>query len=216
MHYELIIFDWDGTLSDSAGAIVRSIGLACEMLEVVKPSEKEMRSIIGLGLDEAFMKLFDALPENKRAALQEQFRETYLTMVDDITLFDGVESGIKMLHQHGYKLAVATGKSRRGLDNALRKSRLTDFFSVTKTMDECFSKPHPQMANEIMEQLFIEKENTLMVGDSSYDLEMAINAGIDSVAVAYGSQEPENLKSFSPKKILHNPHELFDWLRLNG
>ena len=216
MHYDLIIFDWDGTLSDSAGAIVRSIRLACEKRSIVTPSEGAMRSIIGLGLDEAFVKLFDTLSDNDRIHLQDSFREAYLTMVDNIVLFDGVVSGIKMLHHQGFKLAVATGKSRRGLDNALRKANLTDYFSVTKTMDECFSKPHPQMINEILDQLMIEKEKALMVGDSSFDLEMASNASIDSVAVAYGSQEPAELQNYHTRQIIHNPHDLFDWLRIHG
>ncbi len=131
-------------------------------------------------------------------------------------MFDGVDVGIKMLFNQGFKLAVATGKSRRGLNNALNKTNLNAFFSFTRTMDECFSKPHPQMINEILENLFIEPERAIMVGDSIYDLEMARNASIDSIAVTYGSQTHDELNHYPTKALIDNPHDLFDWLRVHG
>jgi phosphoglycolate phosphatase len=111
---------------------------------------------------------------------------------------------------------VATGKSRRGLNNALNKTNLNAFFSFTRTMDECFSKPHPQMINQILENLFIEPERSIMVGDSIYDLEMARNASIDSIAVTYGSQTHDELNHYPTKALIDNPHDLFDWLRVYG
>lgn len=216
MRYELIIFDWDGTLSNSAGVIVKSIEIACQKLKIPIPKKKNMRSIIGLGLDEAFLKLFEQLSDLERMELKDLFRRTYFLLIDEVVLFDGVETGIKMLYQQGFKLAIATGTSRKGLDNALRKTKMSKFFSETKTIDECFSKPHPQMINEILSKFFIDKEKALMVGDSGYDLQMASNAGIDSIAVSYGSQELNDLKIFNTKAILHNSHDLFDWIRLNG
>ncbi len=215
-NYDLIIFDWDGTLSDSAGAIINSIKDASIKNNIEIPPEKSMRSIIGLGLDEAFEKLFPDVLSHHLDGLKNDFREFYLNYVDDIAIFDGVDVGIKMLFNQGYKLAVATGKSRRGLNNALNKTNLNTFFSFTRTMDECFSKPHPQMINEILENLFIEPERAIMVGDSIYDLEMARNASIDSIAVTYGSQTYDELNHYPTKALIDNPHDLFDWLRVHG
>ena len=215
-NYDLIIFDWDGTLSDSAGAIINSIKDASIKNNIEIPPEKSMRSIIGLGLDEAFEKLFPDHLSHYLDSLKIDFREFYLNYVDDIAIFDGVDVGIKMLFNQGFKLAVATGKSRRGLNNALNKTNLNAFFSFTRTMDECFSKPHPQMINEILENLFIEPERAIMVGDSIYDLEMARNANIDSIAVTYGSQTHDELNHYPTKVLIDNPHDLFDWLRVHG
>ena len=215
-NYDLIIFDWDGTLSDSAGAIINSIKDASIKNNIEIPPEKSMRSIIGLGLDEAFEKLFPDDLSHHLDVLKNDFREFYLNYVDDIAIFDGVDVGIKTLFNQGFKLAVATGKSRRGLNNALNKTNLNTFFSFTRTMDECFSKPHPQMINEILENLFIEPERAIMVGDSIYDLEMARNASIDSIAVTYGSQTYDELNHYPTKALIDNPHDLFDWLRVHG
>ena len=215
-NYDLIIFDWDGTLSDSAGAIINSIKDASIKNNIDIPPEKSMRSIIGLGLDEAFEKLFPDQLNHHLDDLKNDFREFYLNYVDDIAMFDGVDVGIKMLFNQGFKLAVATGKSRRGLNNALNKTNLNAFFSFTRTMDECFSKPHPQMINEILENLFIEPERAIMVGDSIYDLEMARNASIDSIAVTYGSHTHDELNHYPTKALIDNPHDLFDWLRVHG
>jgi len=215
-NYDLIIFDWDGTLSDSAGAIINSIKDASIKNNIEIPPERSMRAIIGLGLDEAFEKLFPDQLNHHLDDLKNDFREFYLNYVDDIAMFDGVDVGIKMLFNQGFKLAVATGKSRRGLNNALNKTNLNAFFSFTRTMDECFSKPHPQMINEILENLFIEPERAIMVGDSIYDLEMARNASIDSIAVTYGSHTHDELNHYPTKALIDNPHDLFDWLRVHG
>jgi len=215
-NYDLIIFDWDGTLSDSAGAIINSIKDASIKNNIEIPPERSMRAIIGLGLDEAFEKLFPDQLNHHLDDLKNDFREFYLNYVDDIAMFDGVDVGIKMLFNQGFKLAVATGKSRRGLNNALNKTNLNIFFSFTRTMDECFSKPHPQMINEILENLFIEPERAIMVGDSIYDLEMARNASIDSIAVTYGSHTHDELNHYPTKALIDNPHDLFDWLRVHG
>jgi len=214
--YDLIIFDWDGTIANSAGIIVESIKEVCASEKLSTPSDHEVRSIIGLGLNEAFNKIFPNIKEKELQNVQDLYRDAYLKRVDKICLFDGVEIGIKGLAFKGYHLAIATGKSRRGLNNALNKSSLSNFFKVTKTMDECFSKPHPQMINEILDAFMIEPNKALMIGDSSYDLEMATNAKIDAVGVSYGAQMHAQLVDYKPLTIVDNPYDLFEWLNKNG
>ena len=131
-------------------------------------------------------------------------------------LFAGVELGIKELKRQGYLLSIATGKGRKGLNQDLADTNLKDYFLITKTVDECFSKPHPQMIMDILNFSMTESKRALMIGDSSYDLEMAKNADVPSLAVAYGGQPLEQLKEFDALDIIKNPYDLFDWLRVNG
>ena len=215
-NYDLIIFDWDGTIANSAGIIIESIKQVCASKQIPTPTDLTISSIIGLGLSEGFRKIFPNMNPSELEDTEQLYREEYLKRVDDICLFDGVEIGIKGLARQGYYLAVATGKSRRGLNNALNKSNLKNFFKITKTMDECFSKPHPQMVNEILDAFMVEPSRALMIGDSSYDLEMAKNAMIDSVGVSYGAQVESQLIEYNPLVILDNAHDLFTWLNKNG
>ena len=164
----------------------------------------------------SFRKIFPYMNPAEQEKTEQLYREEYLKRVDDICLFDGVEIGIKGLALQGYYLAVATGKSRRGLNNALNKSNLNEFFKITKTMDECFSKPHPQMVNEILDAFMVEPSRALMIGDSSHDLEMAKNAMIDSVGVSYGAQHESQLIEYNPLVIVDNAYDLFAWLNKNG
>ena len=143
------------------------------------------------------------------------YKDSYFKIINEVSLFDGIEVGIKELRRRGYKLAIATGKSRRGLDIALKQSRLESLFGITKTMDECFSKPHPQMVNEILDFYIIEKSEALIIGDSTYDLEMAKNAGIDSIGVTFGCNSREELLKYKPKIIADNVYEIFDWIMRN-
>jgi phosphoglycolate phosphatase len=215
-NYDLIIFDWDGTIANSAGIIVESIKQVCAYKQISTPTDQKISSIIGLGLSEGFREIFPYMDAAEQEETEQLYREEYLKRVDDICLFDGVEIGIKSLASQGYYLAVATGKSRRGLNNALNKSKLNEFFKITKTMDECFSKPHPQMVNEILDTFMVEPSRALMIGDSSYDLEMAKNAMIDSVGVSYGAQPESQLKEHHPLVIVDNSYDLFVWLNKNG
>ena len=215
-NYDLIIFDWDGTIANSAGIIIESIKQVCASKQIPTPTDQTISSIIGLGLSEGFRKIFPYMNPAEQEKTEQLYREEYLKRVDDICLFDGVETGIKGLALQGYYLAVATGKSRRGLNNALNKSNLNKFFKITKTMDQCFSKPHPQMENEILDAFMVEPPRALMIGDSSYDLEMAKNAMIDSVGVSYGAQVESQLIEYNPLVIVDNPYDLFAWLNKNG
>ena len=131
-------------------------------------------------------------------------------------LFSGVELGIKDLKRQGYILSIATGKGLKSLNQDLISTNLKDYFLITKTVDECFSKPHPQMILEILNFTMVDPKKALMIGDSSYDLEMAKNAGISSLAVAYGSEPLAQLKEFDTLDLIENPYDLFDWLRING
>jgi phosphoglycolate phosphatase len=131
-------------------------------------------------------------------------------------LFSGVELGIKDLKRQGYILSIATGKGLKSLNQDLISTNLKDYFLITKTVDECFSKPHPQMILEILNFTMVDSKKALMIGDSSYDLEMAKNAGISSLAVAYGSEPLVQLKEFDTLDLIENPYDLFDWLRING
>ena len=131
-------------------------------------------------------------------------------------LFAGVELGIKDLKRQGYLLCIATGKGRKGLNQDLIDTNLKDYFLITKTVNECFSKPHPQMILEILNFTMIDSKKALMIGDSGYDLEMANNAGVSSLAVAYGSEPLEQLKKFDALDIIEDPYDLFDWIKING
>ena len=131
-------------------------------------------------------------------------------------LFSGVELGIKDLKRQGYILSIATGKGLKSLNQDLISTNLKDYFLITKTVDECFSKPHPQMILEILNFTMVDSKKALMIGDSSYDLEMAKNAGISSLAVAYGSEPLVQLKEFDTLDLIENPYDLFDWIRING
>ena len=215
-NYDLIIFDWDGTIANSSGIIVESIKSVCAIKQISTPSDQRISSIIGLGLSEGFREIFPKMNNSEQVEIEHLYREEYLKRVDNICLFSGVEIGIKGLASQGYYLAVATGKSRRGLNKALNKSKLNEFFRITKTMDECFSKPHPQMINEILDFFMVEPGRALMIGDSSYDLEMANNAMIDSVGVSYGAQVESKLKEYTPLTIIDNSYALFAWLNKNG
>ena len=213
--YKVIIFDWDGTIVNSIGLIVRVIKEAALIKGIVLDDEKKYFSVIGLGLDQAFYRLFDFLSKQEIMELQKLYKELYLKNINEISLFDGIEFGLQDLYRRGYKLAIATGKSRSGLDIDLKQSGLQAFFSLTKTADECFSKPHPQMVNEILDFYIAGKDEALIIGDSIYDLEMALNSGIDSLAVTFGSHGQEELLKYKPKAIVDNAYEIFEWIMRN-
>lgn len=213
--YNVIIFDWDGTIVNSTGLIVSAIKDAAICKGISFSDERKLYSVIGLSLDLAFRKLFDTLSNQEIIELQDLYKETYLKKANNISLFDGIDSGIKDLQRRGYSLAIATGMSRKGLDRALKQSGLNSFFPVTKTIDECFSKPHPQMIEEILDYYMISPDKALLVGDSTHDLKMAINSGIDSIGVTYGSEAPQELIKYKPKILANNTFEIFEWIMRN-
>lgn len=214
--FDLLVFDWDGTLMDSAGVIVSSIQAACRDLGLRVPSDAEARHIIGLGLNEAIAVLLPELKTADYSRLVDRYRFHFLSQDMDIPLFSGAAEAIADLHQAGFLLAVATGKSRRGLDRALEHSGLGHFFHATRCADECFSKPHPAMLNELMDELGTVAAKTLMIGDTTHDLQMADNAGVPSLAAAYGAHPKEQLLAHAPLACADDFEQLGQWLKVHA
>lgn len=214
--FDLIVFDWDGTLMDSAGLIARAIQASARDLGLPEPTEERARHVIGLGLQEA---LSYAVPELDPAAypdMVERYRHHYLSADHQLELFPGSFELVESLADSGRFLAVATGKSRKGLDRALSDSRLGPFFHVTRCADECFSKPHPQMLEEVMTECGVLPGRTLMIGDTTHDLLMARNAGVDAVAVEFGAHPRQALVDAAPLDVLDSTAALARWLRMNA
>jgi phosphoglycolate phosphatase len=214
--FDLLIFDWDGTLMDSAGVIVDSIQRACEDIGQPVPSERASRQIIGLGLVQALQSLLPDLPADEYPRLVERYRHHYLGRDDQIPLFDGVAEGIGQLHASGFQLAVATGKSHLGLSRALEASKLGAWFSATRCADQTHSKPHPAMVLELIDELDADPARTLVIGDTSHDLLMAANAGVASLGVTYGAHEADDLQPHAPLALMNSFAEVHAWLNANA
>ena len=215
-HFDLLIFDWDGTLMDSAGVIVDSIQRACEDIGLDAPGDRASRQIIGLGLVQALQTLLPNLPAEDYPRLVERYRHHYLGRDNDIPLFEGVADSISRLHASGFQLAVATGKSRLGLERALASSGLGEWFSATRCADQTHSKPHPAMVLELIEELGADPARTLVIGDTSHDLLMASNAGVASLGVTYGAHEPDDLRPHAPLALMDSFAEVDAWLNANA
>jgi phosphoglycolate phosphatase len=212
MKYELIVFDWDGTLLDSAGAIVRAIQASCRDLGLAVPDDNRARHVIGLGLVDAMRHAVPDLQTDQYQAMVDRYRFHYLSGDHQLTLFDGVPQMLERLHAAGHILAIATGKSRIGLDRALDHSGLRPMFQASRCADECHSKPHPQMLEELTAEFGIAATSTVMIGDTSHDLLMASNAGVAALAVTYGAHPHDHLLEHKPVTCLHSVRELDQWL----
>jgi phosphoglycolate phosphatase len=213
VRYELLVFDWDGTLMDSAARIVASMQAAFAELGLPPPAAAAARNVIGLGLTHAVAELAPTQDAAMRARIIERYRAHYLELDDTPTpLFPGAEEVVSGLRAAGYLLAVATGKSRIGLDRALAQSGLGAHFHATRSADETFSKPHPQMLQELLDELGVHASRALMIGDTEYDLLTAQNAGVDAVAVCYGVHTPERLLALEPRACLSAIDALPGWL----
>lgn len=210
--FDLIAFDWDGTLYDSTRLIVRCIQAAVVDVGGARPSENDAAWVIGLGLAEALARAAPDVPKERYAELGARYRHHYLQHQDDLVLFDGVLPMLDALRVRGHKLAVATGKSRRGLNEALATVALRDRFDASRTADETFGKPHPRMLLELMDELEVPAERTLMIGDTTHDLQLAINAGCASVGVSYGAHEPGEFDALAPLHVAHSVVGLSQWL----
>lgn len=211
--YDLIVFDWDGTVMDSTAVIAGSIQAACRDLGLPVPSDEAARHVIGMGLTQALRHAVPDVPENQYGPLAERYRHHYLAQDDVIPLFAEARETIEELHGAGHLLAVATGKSRNGLERALRASGMTPYFHALRTADVTFSKPHPAMLLEIMEELGIGPARTLMVGDTTHDLQMAVNAGVDAVGVTHGAHPAAQLEALRPLALLDGYAALRAWFR---
>jgi phosphoglycolate phosphatase len=215
MKYRLVVFDWDGTLIDSAGTIVQCIQDAARDLGLEVPAAERARHVIGLGLHDSLAHAVPSLAVERYREFADQYRKHFLARQDSMLLFAGVQDLLEEL-QKEKTLAIATGKSRRGLDRALDADNLRRFFSASRCADETHPKPHPAMLLELMESLQIDRKNTLMVGDTSHDLEMANAAGVDALAVTYGAHDEEGLRACAPLGCVASVEALGAWLRTHG
>ncbi|MBI4742312.1 MAG: HAD-IA family hydrolase [Betaproteobacteria bacterium] len=214
--FELLVFDWDGTLLDSAGAIVGAIQAACRDLDLPEPSDESARHVIGLGLGDALRHAVPDLPEHRYPQMVDRYRHHYLGRDHELRLFGGAFDLIAELDSAGFLLAVATGKSRLGLNRSLNTSGLGAYFQSSRCADECFSKPHPQMLHELMDEFSVSPARTLMIGDTTHDLQMARNAGVAGLAVDYGAHTAEALDTLAPLARLHKVEEVAAWLRMHA
>jgi phosphoglycolate phosphatase len=214
--FDLVVFDWDGTLFDSTAIITRSIQAAAVDLGLTEPTHAQASYVIGLGLQEALAYAVPELSPERYPELGQRYRHHYLAAQHQVTLFDGVLDLLAALKARHHWLAVATGKSRRGLDEVLDVDSLRGVFDATRTADETAGKPNPQMLLELMREFGIEPERTLMIGDTTHDLQLARNAGTASVGVSYGAHDHSSFGEFAPLHIAHTVPELHDWLIKNA
>ena len=213
--FELIVFDWDGTLFDSTALIVRCIQNACHDLGLAKPSREQASYVIGLGLNDALRHAVPDLPSSRYSELSLRYRQHYLACQHELSLFEGTLAMLQDLKSRQHCLSIATGKSRRGLDEALTHVDLKGLFDATRTADETLSKPDPLMLTELMDELGVSYEKTLMIGDTTHDLKMAQNAGVASVAVAYGAHDEKSFMEYKPLYVAQTMPSLHEWLLQN-
>ncbi len=214
--FDLIAFDWDGTLFDSTALIVRSIQAACRDVGTTVPSDEQAAYVIGLGLRDALLHAAPDFPPERYAELGNAYRRHYFASQHEIVLFEGSLQMLHALKARNHWLAVATGKSRRGLDEALATTQLAGLFDATRTADETASKPDPLMLRELMAELGADPARTLMIGDTTHDLQMAAHAGVAAVGVSYGAHDHEAFDAHAPAFVAHSTRELHDWLLANG
>ena len=214
--FDLVVFDWDGTLFDSTALIARCIQSACVDVGEPRPTDAQASYVIGLGLIEALQHAAPGLPRERYPELGARYRYHYLARQHEVVFFDGTVGMLEALKARGHLLAVATGKSRRGLDDALNTSALRGLFDATRTADETASKPDPLMLHELMDELQVPPDRTLMIGDTTHDLQLALNAGVASIGVSYGAHEHGAFEPFRTRHIAHSTAELHDWLSRHG
>jgi phosphoglycolate phosphatase len=214
--FDLIAFDWDGTLFDSTGLIVRCIQNAVRDVGGTVPTHRAASYVIGLGLMQALAHAAPDVPKEKYPALGEAYKRHYSALQNEVSLFEGAVPLLQTLRARGHLLAVATGKSRRGLDEVLARkvdgTVLSTLFEASRTADQTAGKPDPLMLHELMAQLGVAPERTLMIGDTTHDLFMAANAGVASVGVSFGAHDHEAFADYTPLHIAHTVADLQAWL----
>ncbi|MBI5438527.1 MAG: HAD-IA family hydrolase [Nitrosomonadales bacterium] len=214
--YDLIVFDWDGTVMDSTAVIVGSVQSACRDLGLAVPDDEAARHVIGLGLTQALRHAVPDAPESMYEPLAARYRHHFLAQDRAIPLFGGARETIAELHDAGYWLGIATGKNQTGLDRALESTGLKKYFHATRTADRTFSKPDPAMLLELMGELAVSAERTLMIGDTTHDVQMAQNAKVDVIAAGYGAHPPGQLRELNPLALVKDFAELRAWLKANA
>ena len=211
--YELIVFDWDGTLMDSEATIVDCLQLAARELGYATPDRERAKDVIGLGLHQAIAKLFPGVADAEVDALANQYRQHFLRKDRAPSpLFPGARELLEELASKGYFLAVATGKSRRGLDMELESTGLKSLFHATRCADEAFSKPHPQIMLDVLDFLGMASQQALVVGDTEYDMQMAINAGSTAIGISHGVHSAERLREHGAQVVVDELPQIADWL----
>ncbi|QWF71106.1 HAD-IIIA family hydrolase [Methylomonas paludis] len=209
--FDLIIFDWDGTLMDSVDWIVHCIQQAAEQYDCPVPPTQAAKDIIGLSIENAIAALFPDVDETKRQLIVKQYSRTFSSrLISRADLFPGVYEMLQQLRESGYRLAVATGKKSTGLQQVMQACQVSDLFCTTRSSDQTASKPDPLMLNEIVTELGIDKQRTLMIGDSIHDLQMALNAGIAAVGVTCGAHSADILEQYQPLFCLDYPTDLLE------
>jgi len=212
LRYGLIVFDWDGTLIDSTGAIAECIQEAAREMGLGVPDRDRARHVIGLGLHASLRYAVPDLRAEQTAEFVALYRRQFLAREDAMQLFPGVLGLLEALRARGHVLAVATGKSRRGLERALDATALRPYFEATRCADETEPKPDPAMLRELLTELAQDPGRTLMIGDTSHDLQMAAAAGVDAVAVGYGAHAERSLVALRPRACLASVQDLREWL----
>jgi len=212
LRYALIVFDWDGTLIDSAGAIAECIQEAARELRLAVPDHARARHVIGLGLHASLRHAVPDLPAERAMEFVACYRRHFLAREEGMRTFPGVVELLDGLRARGHVLAVATGKSRRGLERSLDTSALRPYFASTRCADESASKPDPAMLHELLGELGTEPAKALMIGDTSHDLQMAGSAGVDALAVSYGAHAESSLRALAPRGCVASIEELRQWL----
>lgn len=214
--FDLLVFDWDGTLMDSTGMIARSIQRAFADVGLPEPSDTAARFVIGYGLNEAMQYLDPHLSAEQIRQIVDAYRGHFLAKDHELQLYAGVAEGLPCLRAAGFRLAVATGKSRAGLDRVLAATGLASFFEVTRTADEAFSKPHPAMLEYILEATEVVASRAVMIGDTTHDLQLAINAGTASLAMSYGAHPLQDLLPLNPLAHFDDFSALTTWILAHG
>jgi len=214
--FDLIVFDWDGTLFDSTALIGRCIQDACADLGLPVPDAERAAYVIGLGLHDALQHAAPGLSPARYPELGQRYRHHYMTRQHDLVLFPGTLQMLHALKRRNHWLAVATGKTRRGLDDALQSVQLQGLFDGTRTADETASKPDPLMLLELMREFGVDAQRTLMVGDTTHDLQLAINAGAARVGVSFGAHAGDAFAAFDPLFVADSTAELAAWLERNA
>ena len=213
MSYQVVVFDWDGTLVDSESHIVASIEYAAQQMRLPVLSYAQIKNIIGLGMREALLALYPALTEAQVEQARAHYAYHFFTKkTEQSALFDGVIDTLTALQASGVKMAVATGKSRHGLEQALSSTGLRHFFEIERCADETRSKPHVMMLQQIAAHFNLAPAKMLMVGDTEYDLAMAAGFGMDALGVSYGVHEPSRLSKHNPLKIIDHIAEVLTFI----
>ena len=214
--FRAIVFDWDGTLADSTAIIAAAMQQACRDVGEPPPADEDARYVIGLGLTDALRHVAPRLAVERHMELAARYRHHYFAHALSIPLFTGVREMLTEMNAAGHVLGIATGKSRHGLDHALDQQEVRHFFTATRCADEGFAKPHPGMLLHLMDQVGADPGETLMIGDTTHDLQLAANAGAASLGVSYGAHEHEAFRAYSTAHVAHSTAELRAWLEIHA